>query len=150
MSAPRLLVALSLAACTHPHDVAAVYAPATPGTGAVDVVLNSPSDALTVTVGDQLVVDRKYSRKAHVDGVPAGPVHVRVATGGRCEQGSLTHQEIVVPAGGTTTIALPGPEPNLGCAIFTGLYYVGMNVGLAAIAVAAVADAQVRHVTHVK
>lgn len=148
---PRItLVCLVAAACTHPHDVTAVYAPATPAAGAVDVVLNSPSDALTVAVGDQLVVDRKYSRKAHIDGIPAGPMHVRVATGGRCEQGSLTEHDIIVPAGGTTTITLPGPEPNTGCAIFTGLYYIGMNVGIAAVAIAMVADAQVRHVTHVK
>lgn len=146
----RITLALLLVACTHAHDVAAVYAPVVPGTGAIDVVLNSPTGALTVAVGDQLVVDRKFSRKAHIEGVPAGPMHVRVATGGRCEQGSLTEHDVIVPAGATTTIALPGPEPNTGCAIFSGLYYVGMNVGIAAVAIAMVADAQVRHVTHVK
>ncbi|MGE5182551.1 MAG: hypothetical protein ACM31C_10835, partial [Acidobacteriota bacterium] len=76
--------------------------------------------------------------------------HVRVATGGNCERGAISDHDVIVPAGGTATIALPGPEPNTGCAIFTGLYYVGMNVGLAAIALAAIADAHTVHVTHVK
>ncbi len=147
---PRFTLACLLVACSHPHDVTAVYAPVTPGAGAIDVVLNSPSGSLTVTVGEQLVIDRKFSRHAHIDGVPAGPTRVRVATGGNCERGSVTDHDVIVPAGGTATVALAGPEPNTGCAIFTGLYYVGMNVGLAAIAIAAIADARTPHVTHVK
>lgn len=139
-----------LTACTVPKDVTAVYAPAQPASGAIDVVLNHPSTTLTVAVADQLVVDRKYSRKAHIDGVPPGPAHVRVATGGHCEQGSLTEHDVMVPAGGVATIALPGPEPNLGCEVFLGLYYVGLNVGVAAMAIAMVAASQVQHVTHVK
>src|SRR5438105_3823609 len=110
MSIRNLLIVIASASCTHPHDVNAVYAGAPPGAGAIDVVLNNPSAALTVAVQDKLVVDRAYSRRAHVDGVPAGAAHVHVATGGRCEQGAMTDVDVNVPAGGIATIALPGPE----------------------------------------
>lgn len=126
---------IALAACNHPHDVTAQYATAPPGAGAVDVVLNDPTRKLSISVDDQLVVDGKYSRKAHIDGVPAGPAHVHVATGGRCEQGSMSDHEVVVPPGGTATLVLPGPEPNTGCMILTGLDIVGLYIGLVAEAV---------------
>jgi len=140
------LTLLALAACTHPHDVQAVYAPAPPGAGAIDVVLNSPSGALTVAVDGKLVVDRKYSRRAHIDGVPPGRAHVHVATGGECEQGAMNDFELDVDPGQTATLALPGPEPNHGCAVFSGLYYVGLNVGLVALAVITLGMAEPRHV----
>ena len=137
---------LALAACTHPHDVQAVYAPAPPGSGAIDVVLNSPSGALSVAIDGKLVVDRKYSRKAHIDGVPPGRSHVHVATGGQCEQGAMNDFDVDVEPGQTATLALPGPEPNHGCAIFSGLYYVGMNIGLAAMGIVLLAASEPRHV----
>jgi hypothetical protein len=140
------LTLVALAACTHPHDVVAVYAPAPPGAGAIDVVLNSPSGALTVAVDGKLVVDRKYSRKAHIDGVPPGVAHVHVATGGACEQGKLEDFEVDVEPGQTAVLAMPGPEPNHGCAVFSGLYYVGMNVGLVALAVLTLGMTEKQHV----
>jgi hypothetical protein len=104
--------------------------------GNVEVVLNNASDALSVAVNDQLVVDRKFSRKATIGGVPAGPAKVHVAIGGGCETGALFDREIEVYPGQTTTVNLPGPEISTGCAIASGLYYVGMNVGYVAISVA--------------
>jgi hypothetical protein len=124
-----------LVACHHAEDVSATYPGGPPGAGSIDVALNDPSQKLTVAINDQLVVDRRFSRKAHIVGVPAGVAHVHVATGGGCEQRSLTEHDIVVPPGGSATILLPGPEPNTGCALLLGLFYVGLNVALVADAI---------------
>ncbi len=138
-----------LAACAHPHDVVAVYATPQPDTGAVDVILNDASRAMSVTINDILVVDRKFSRKAHIDGIPAGTARVHVATGGRCEQGSVADQELSVPAGGVATFALPGPEPNLGCTVISGLANVALEIGCVALAILAGGTAAT-HMSRVK
>ena len=132
------MIWIGVVACA--HDVTAVYAPATPASGAVDVVLGTPSRSLSVTIGDQLVVDRAYSRRAHVVGIPAGPMRVHVATGGGCETGSVVDRDVLVPPAGKTTLALPGPELGSGCAVLNGLLYVGMNIGILAIAVLGAAE----------
>ena len=36
----------------------------------------------------------------------------------------------------TSSLRMPGPEISNGCAIASGLYYVGINIGYAAMAVA--------------
>ncbi len=104
--------------------------------GNIEVVLNNPSDALSVTINDQLVVDRKLSRKATIAAVPAGPARVHVAIGGGCETGAVFDRDIEVIPGATTTVTLPGPELSTGCAIANGLFHVGANVGYVAISVA--------------
>lgn len=139
MSLHSLLALLILiAGCTHPHDIAVQLAVPQPGTGALDVVLNSASGALSVTIDGSLVVDRKYSRKAHVEGIAPGVAHVRVATGGGCEQAAEYDRDVEIVPGATTTLALPGPEPNHGCMVYAGLTYVGMNIALVALAAMAV------------
>lgn len=135
----RLAVAVVLfAGCHHPHDIEARYALQGGEAGAVDVILNQASSALTVAIDDHVVVDRKYSRRAHIEGVPAGEVHVRVATGGSCEQGRVDDRTLQVEPGQTVTIALPGPEISNGCAIFAGLNQVALSVELVSLAVLAV------------
>ncbi len=124
----RFSILFLIAACSHPHDVMAVYALAPPAAGSLEVLLNSPSGALTVTVNDTVVVDRKESRKAHVDGIPAGTAHVTVATGGRCEHGAITERDVEITPGVVTTLVLPGPETTLGCQVYSGLYYVGFSI----------------------
>lgn len=135
---PRLALALALlAACgPKPHDITTTFAlsPQIPA-GNVEVVLNGPTGALSVTVNDQLVVDRKVSRKAVINAVPAGFARVHVAVGGGCELGATFDRDIEVIAGATTTLALPGPEISTGCAVLNGLYHIGLNVGLVASAV---------------
>jgi hypothetical protein len=133
-----LAVALPLGACgPKAHDVSATFAlsPSVPA-GNVEVVLNNASDALSVAINDQLVVDRKLSRKATIGGVPAGPARVHVAIGGGCETGATFDRDIEVIPGATTTITLPGPEISTGCAIASGLYYVGLNIGYVAMVAA--------------
>jgi hypothetical protein len=130
---------LALAACARPHDVTAVYARGPSSTGAVEVVLNNASDALSVSINDALVVDRKHSRRVRVEGIPPGPARITVATGGGCEAGRAIDREVEVLAGQTTTVPLPGPEPNTGCMVFAGLYHVGLQVGMVAVAVAVAA-----------
>ncbi len=134
----RIALVLVLSACgPKAHDVSATFAlsPHIPA-GTVEVVLNNASDALSVTINDQLVVDRKLSRKATIGGVPAGPARVHVAIGGKCETGATYERDVEVIPGATATINVPGPELSTGCAIASGLYYVGMNVGYVAIAAA--------------
>lgn len=109
--------------------------------GNVEVVLNNATGALSVAVNDQLVVDRKYSRKASIAGVPAGPARVHVAIGGSCETGASFERDIEVLPGQTTTVTLPGPELSTGCALFHGLYYVGLNIGIAAASIAMIGGA---------
>ena len=133
----RWILILVLTGCA--HDVTAVYPAATPSSGTVDVVLNEPTDALTVAINDQLVVDRAHSRHAQIVGVPAGPVRVHVATGKGCEQGNMVDREVMLPPGGRATLALPHPELSVGCALWTGLQYIGINIGILAIAVLVVA-----------
>lgn len=138
MSTRIALALLALGACApKAQDVSATFALA-PGlqAGNVEVVLNNATDALSVAVNDQLVVDRKYSRKATIGGVPAGPTRVHVAIGGGCETGAMFDRDIDVFPGQTTTVNLPGPEISTGCAVLSGLTYVGLNVGYVAIAVA--------------
>jgi len=134
----RIALVLALTACApKARDVSATFAlsPNIPA-GNVEVVLNNPSDALSVAINDQLVVDRKLSRKATIGGVPAGIARVHVAIGGGCETGATFEREIEVIPGATTTVNLPGPEISNGCAIASGLYYVGINIGYAALALA--------------
>lgn len=132
-----LVTATILTGCA--HDVEVAYPYATPASGIVEIVLNQPTSELTVTVNGDLVVDREHSRRARIVGVPAGVARVGVATGGRCEAGKTVEAEIEVTPGRATTLALPGPEPNTGCMIYSGLYYVGLNVGIAAIAISMLA-----------
>jgi hypothetical protein len=136
---------LALCACTGcASDVVARY-PSAPGvSGAIDIVLNDASRALTVEIDDQLVVDRATSRRAHVDGIPAGIAHVRIATGGRCEQGAVTERDVVVMPGTTATLVLPGPEPNHGCMVYDGLALLALVVE--AVAIAAVEPGRTFHV----
>lgn len=136
MSKAWILLAAALAGCA--HDVRVDYGRASPGsTGSLEVVLNDATGKLSVTINDSLVVDRKHSRKARIDGVPAGLATVHVATGGGCERAMTLDREVEVVPGEVTTVALPGPQPDTGCMIYSGLYYVGMNVGLVAIAIVA-------------
>jgi hypothetical protein len=131
------ILMLVMAACA--HDVTAIYPAATPASGTVEVVLNEPTDALTVAINDQLVVDRAHSRRAQIVGVPAGPVRVHVATGKGCEQGNMVDRDMMLAPGGRATLALPHPELSVGCALWTGLQYIGINIGILAIAVLMVA-----------
>lgn len=134
----RIALVLALSACApKARDVSATFAlsPHIPA-GTVEVVLNNASDALSVAINDQLVVDRKLSRKATIAGVPAGPARVHVAIGGGCETGATFDRDIEVIPGATTTLSLPGPEISTGCAVASGLYYVGINIGYVAMAVA--------------
>jgi hypothetical protein len=134
----RIALVLALAACgPKAHDVSATFAlsPHIPA-GNVEVVLNNPSAALSVAINDQLVVERKLSRKATIAGVPAGHARVHVAIGGGCETGATFDRDIEVIPGQTTTVTLPGPEVSTGCAVASGLYYVGINIGYMAMAVA--------------
>jgi hypothetical protein len=120
-----LLACVALAACARPHDIETRYPAAPPvPTGAVEVRLNQPSSALTVTVDDRIVVDRARSRRALVTDVPAGPATVHVATGGRCERGRDTTVTVDVVPGQVATVALPGPEATTGCQIAGGLTLV--------------------------
>jgi hypothetical protein len=136
MSRAWILLAVALTGCA--HDVRVDYAGPSPGaTGSLQVVLNDATGKLSVTVNDTLVVDRKHSRKARIDNVPAGLATVHVATGGGCERSMTLDREVEVVPGAVTTVALPGPSPDAGCMIYSGLYYVGMNVGLVAIAIIA-------------
>ncbi len=137
---------VSIAGCSHAVDVTTAFPAARGDSGAVEVVLNDPSRAVSVTIDDALVVERKHTGRVHVDGVPAGSAHVRVATGGRCEQGSTSDQDVVVTPGSTSTIVLPGAEPNLGCMVLSGLDYIGLEVGMVALAVMFTAAAR----THVR
>jgi len=130
-----LLVLTLVAGCV--HDVAVTYPGDTPSAGTIAVVLNDPTRALTVTVDGELVVDRAYTRRARIDGVPAGPARVSVSTGGGCEAGRAVDYDVEVVPGRVTTIPLPGPEPNTGCMVYQGLYYVGLEVGLVALAILA-------------
>lgn len=126
---------VSVAGCSHAVDVTTAYPGPRGEVGAVEVVLNDDSRAMSVTIDDALVADRKYTRRVHVDGVPAGTAHVRVATGGRCEQGATSEQDVVVTSGLTSTVVLPGPSLNVGCAVLAGLNYVGMETGMVAMAI---------------
>jgi hypothetical protein len=102
---------------------------------------------MSVTVNDALVVDHRETRKVHIDGIPTGSAHVRVATGGRCEHASMIDQDVTIIAGQTSTIALPGPEPGLGCMIFDGLDSIAGEVGALALALA-LGGATVVHFHH--
>lgn len=132
-------------ACAHPADVVTAYPASRTDSGAVEVVLNDPSRAMSVTINDALVLDHKETRKVHVDGIPAGMAHVRVATGGRCEHATTVDQDVTVIAGQTATVALPGPEPGLGCMIFSGLDSVAGEIGVLAMAIVAGGTAVVHY-----
>ncbi len=138
-------------ACSHPHDVVSAFPYRQPNSGALDVVLNDPSRKLTVTVDDQLVVDRAFTRRAHIDGVPAGVARVHVASGGECEQGRAFDRRVTIEPGELATLAVPGPEPSLGCEVFVGLSDVALEIGLVALAITvAAANTTQRHVLHTK
>jgi len=132
MSYRYATIAVVLTGCFHhrAQDVTASFAPAQPANGAIDVVLESPSRKLSVAVDGRLVVDRVHSRKAHVEGVPAGPAHVRVAVGGRCEREGIIDEEVEVRPGDTTTVLLPGPEKRHACMIATGVVHVALAATL--------------------
>lgn len=135
----RLLGLIVVAGCA--HDVFTRFPMAAPGdSGAIDVVLNDPTHRLTVSVDDLLVVDREHSRRAHIVGVPAGTVHVRVATGGGCEGAVVTERDVTVMPGMTTALALPGPNPDHGCMAYLGLTAVALAVELVAVAVLGAED----------
>jgi hypothetical protein len=130
-----LLIVTFVAGCA--RDVHVTHPYATPTSGTVEVVLNRPTRSLTVAVDGALVVDRERSRRARIDGVPAGLARISIATGGGCEAGRTVDRDVEVFPGRTTTITVPGPEPNAGCMIYSGLYYVGLNIGILAIVIAA-------------
>jgi len=138
-----------VAACTHPHDVVSAFPYRQPDSGALDVVLNDPSRKLTVTVNDQLVVDRAFTRRAHIDGVPSGIARVHVAAGGKCEQGRNFDRSVTIQPGELATVAVPGPEPNLGCEVFLGLSDVALEIGMVAVGVVLLATAPL-HVVRLK
>jgi len=133
MKLASLLVVTLVAGCA--HDVQVTYPRATPAAGTLEVALNAPTSELSVAVDGALVVDRKHSRRARIDGVPAGRALVRVVTSGGCEVNQTVERAVEIIPGQLTTLALPGPESSTACAVFQGLYYVGMNVGLVAVAV---------------
>ena len=138
------IVTSLLGACAHPHDVVSAFPHHQPDSGALDVVLNDPSRKLTVTVNDQLVVDRAFTRRAHIDGVPSGVAYVHVASGGKCEQGRNFDRKVTIEPGQLATLAVPGPEPNLGCMVWSGLDEVAAEVGVVAVAVVLLASAPLR------
>jgi hypothetical protein len=130
----KRLTLIVVAGCA--HDVVTRFPLAAPSdTGAIDIVLNDPSDKLTVTVNGLLVVDREHSRHAHIADVPAGNARVRVATGGRCEGGAVTERDVTVTPGMTTMLVLPGPNPDRGCMTYFGLTAVAFAIEVVAVAV---------------
>lgn len=137
MSLRCISVSLAVAAaCSRPHDVTVAYAArSSTGAGSVDVLLNSPSRALSITVNDALVVDRKYSRKARIEGLPLGIARVHIATGGKCEHAAEYDREVEIIPGATASLVFPGPEPNHGCMVQLALTYVGWNIGMVAMAI---------------
>jgi hypothetical protein len=141
---------LFLVACSNQHDVRAVYPGGGLEAGALDVVLNVPTAGLTVSIGDKIVVDRESTRRAHIDGVPAGPAHVRVATAGKCEQHTLGEFDVAIPPSGVATLALPGPAEDQGCGIFAGLMYIGMGVEAIALVAVTEASRQAHSMSHIK
>jgi hypothetical protein len=143
----RLLLLFALAACTHPHDVIAHY-PGDGPSGSVDIVMNHATGALTVAVNDKVIVEKKYSAKAHIDGVPIGEAVIQIATGGACEAGKSETRTLDVQPGMTSTIVLPGPEPNTACAVWAGLNQV--TLGLEVVGFAILALATPHAMSHVK
>ncbi|HUJ60344.1 MAG TPA: hypothetical protein VLX92_17705 [Kofleriaceae bacterium] len=123
-----LLVLLLVPACFHhrAHDVTARLPVPVARSGSIDVVLNAPTRELTIAVDGALAVDRAHSRHARIANVPAGPAHVQIAVGGRCERGGAVDEQVVVPAGGIATVVLPGPEHDHLCAIATGVVHVAL------------------------
>lgn len=133
--AALLLAIVFVTGCVRPptpRDVGARYpdatAPIDDASGTIDVVLNSPTGALSITVNDQIVVKREYSARARITAVPAGPASVHVAMGGSCEQSQSFDREVEVLPGGIVTIALPGGEQGTACAIAAGAGYIGLNI----------------------
>jgi hypothetical protein len=148
-SVASAVVTSLVAACSHPHDVVGAFPYRQPDSGALDVVLNDPSRKLTVTVNDQLVVDRAFTRRAHIDGVPSGIAHVHVASGGKCEQGRNFDRSVTIEPGTLATLAVPGPEPNFGCMVWDGLNQVAFEIGMVSIGVMVLATAPL-HVVRLK
>jgi hypothetical protein len=146
MSLRICLFALLVAGCDPVHEVHAVYPGGGPDNGALEIVLTRPTARLTVAVGNKIVVDRETSGRAHIEGVPAGPQHVRVVTAGGCEHSTHNELDIDVPPNGIATVPLPGPEEDHGCGIESGLLYIGLSLETIAI----VALAEVAHQTHIK
>ena len=132
------------------HDVVTRFPLSAPGqSGAIDVVLNDPTSRLTIAIDDILVVDREHSRHAHIDGVPAGTVRVRVATGGSCEAAAVTERDLIVTPGVTSTLALPGPNGDHGCMVYVGL--LGIAFAIEAVGFSAIELEQNRQLaSHVK
>lgn len=133
-----LIAFIPLAACAHgASDVAANYTPIldTPS-GSIEVLLNSPSQALTVSVNDHVLVDRKFSRKAVINSIPAGPAHVLVSVGGNCEQNHTYERDVTSVPGVPTQLALPGPEVGEGCATLAGAQHIATQIGWVAVVLA--------------
>jgi hypothetical protein len=128
-----VLVAVVVTGCTGPQDITAVYPHPAEANGAIDVSLTTADGNMTVTVDDSVVVDRKFSRKAHIDGVPAGPARVHVALGGNCVKARDYTRDVDIEPGQTAQIALPGAEINDGCAILDGLLIVADTIELVAL-----------------
>jgi hypothetical protein len=130
----RWLAFATLAACA--HDVRTQFpAPPDPSSGVVEVVLNQPSSALTVTIDGHLLAARAHSRRVRVEGVPSGDAKVQVAIGGGCEQGRLADFVVAVTPGQVSTLVVPGPEPSTGCAVLNGLALVALGMEAVALAV---------------
>ncbi|HEY4176459.1 MAG TPA: hypothetical protein VGM90_06495 [Kofleriaceae bacterium] len=126
-----LIAFIPLAACAHTaSDVSASYASTldTPS-GSIEIALNSPSQALTIAVNDHVLVDRKNTRKALINGVPAGPAHVVVSVGAQCEQNHMYERDLNLVPGVTAQLALPGPEVGEGCATLAGAEHIGLQIG---------------------
>ena len=130
--ASLVLMSVLAAGCFHhrAHDVTAHLASPAPASGAIDIVLQAPTRAMTVAVDGALAVDRAHTRKAHIDGVAAGPAHVQVAVGGRCERGGLIDEDVMVAPGATTTIVLPGPDRRFACVAATTAVHVALALTL--------------------
>jgi len=131
------VAAAVLPACTSPQDISVNYprpAPVGEPTGTIDVSLTTADGNMTVTVNDAMVVERKYSRKAHIANVPAGPAVLHVALGGNCVKAREYTRELDVTPGQTVEVALPGAEVNDGCAVYQGLLLVAEVLELVAAA----------------
>jgi len=96
------------------------------------------------------MVERKYSRKAHIDGVPIGDAVVQIAVGGNCEQGKTETRTVAVEPGLTSTIVMAGPEPNTGCAIMNGATSVLLGLEIVGLAVMELALLPAKLMSHIK
>lgn len=138
----RLIVAVAIAAalfpgCSSPQDISVAFPRpryVDEPVGNIDVSLTTADANMTVTVNDTKVVDGKFSRKAHIANVPAGPASLRVSIGGGCVKAREYTRELDIGPGQTVEVALPGAEINDGCAVYHGLVVVAEMIELVAVA----------------